>query len=260
MLICYLDDSGKDHANPITCLGGYAAPAEAWEWFEVEAEPIFQRYIGSDPLHATDLLHGPGIYENWTVLKKQSFVAQLCLKLYPLRPLGVSFSVQKATYAVRALEAIKRGLRKRTVTPYTFCMEAILNWLLTDVELGKLANEAGLALILECGNEHNEEARQALEDIKALHGLEQIRSMSFAPKTACRAIQMADLFAYYTRRHNRRIEVQGKEPPVDPVLKVLIENLRQRSFVATDFGPEIKASRFFGEHHKLAEIVSPGEA
>jgi len=62
---------------------------------------------------------------------------------------------------------------------------------------------------------------------------------------ACRAIQMADLFAFYTRRHNRKIEIAGKEPPTDPVLKVLVEGVRQRSFVATDFGPEIKASRFF---------------
>ena len=56
---------------------------------------------------------------------------------------------------------------------------------------------------------------------------------------------MADLFAYYTRRHSRNIEVAGKEPPVDPVLKVLLERLRKRTFVANDFGPEIKASRFF---------------
>jgi hypothetical protein len=245
MLVCYLDDSGKDRANPITCLAGYAAPEAAWRQFESDAEPIFQKYIGSQPLHAMDLYGTRKLYAGWSVLKKQSFVAQVCLKLYPSHPLGVSFSVRKSTYATRAIEALKRGLRKRTVTPYTFCMEVILNWLLTDVRCGKLANEKGLALILECGNEHNEEAENALASLKTLHGLEQVRSLSFVPKTACRAIQMADIFAFYTRRHNRNIEVAGNEPPVDPVLKVLLEGLGQRSFIATDFGPDIEASRFF---------------
>ncbi len=124
-------------------------------------------------------------------------------------------------------------------------MTAILNWVLTDVQVGKVANEKGLALILECGNEHNEEAKQSLDAIKERHNLEHVRSLSFVPNTECRAIQMADLFAYYTRRHSRNIQVAGKEPPVDPVLKVLLEDLRHRTFVATDFGPEMKASRFF---------------
>lgn len=246
LLVSYLDDSGKDPQNPITSLGGYAAPEGAWAIFERDAEPIFQKYIGDEPLHATNLYHGKGVYEDWKVVKKQSFVAQLCMKLYPLQPLlGISFAVRKASYKTRAAEAIKRGLRKRTVTPYTFCMDAILNRILTDAQVGKMANEDGLALILECGNEHNEEAKQSIDAIKMRHGLDHVRSLSFVPKTACRAIQMADLFAYYTRRHNRYIKVAGQEPPVDPVLQVMLEGLRHRTFVATDFGPEIKASRFF---------------
>lgn len=251
MLVCYLDDSGKDPQNPITSLGGYATSDNAWAAFEQNAEPIFQKYLGDEPLHAKDLYHGEGVYEGWKVLKKQSFVAQLCMKLYPLQPLkGISFAVRKANYATRAAEAVKRGFRKRTVTPYTFCLDVILNWILTDVYVGKIANEEGLALILECGNEHNEEARESLDAIKKLHGLDHVRSLSFIPKKECRAIQMADLFAYYTRRHNRSIDIAGQEPPVDPVLKELLRDLNQRIFVATDFGPEMRASRFFAADPK----------
>lgn len=245
MLVCYLDDSGKDPQNPITSLGGYAASAEAWQEFEARAEPIFQKYIGALPLHAMDLYHGKPPYSGWKVIQKQAFVAKLCLALYPLQPLGISFSVRKASYVTRAKEAILRGLRKRTVTPYTFCLTGIFNWLLTDVQVGKLANEEGLSLILEEGNEHNVEAKTSLETIQALHGLDMVKSTIFVSKADCRAIQMADLLAYYTRRHNRHTDPNTREEPeVDPVLKVLLENLRIRSFVATDFGPEIKASRF----------------
>jgi hypothetical protein len=200
MLVSYLDDSGKDPQNSITTLAGYAASADVWAEFEREAEPILQGYIGDQPLHATDLYHGEGAFKGWKVIQKQAMVAKLCLKLYPLKPLGVSFSVRKASYATRAAEALKRGLRKRTTTPYTFCVTGILNWLLADAEWGKLANEAGLSMILEEGNEHNEEARISLDAIKAAHGLHQVKSLSFVPKGHCRAIQMADLFAFYRPR------------------------------------------------------------
>src|SRR5262249_52733776 len=114
VLVCYLDDSGKDPQNPITCLAGYAAPAEAWEKFEAEVEPIIQKRIGSLPIHAKDLHHRLGPYADWKVLTKQAFVADAWRVLCPLEPFGVSFSVRKASYAVRAKEALKRGLRKRT--------------------------------------------------------------------------------------------------------------------------------------------------
>jgi len=188
------------------------------------------------------------------VLKKQSFVAQLCLKLYPHGPLGVSFSVLKASYAKRALEAVKRGLRKRTATPYTFCMTAILNWILGDVGLGKVVHESGLLFRLEDGHENNNDAKLALDRIREEQQLDHVQPMMFLKKTDCRAIQMADLFAYYVRRHNAKTDpVTRAEPETDPVLKVLMENLRFRTYVATDFGPDIKATRFFGPMGRLVD-------
>ena len=40
VLVCYLDDSGKDPQNPITTLAGYIARDTAWEAFEREREPM----------------------------------------------------------------------------------------------------------------------------------------------------------------------------------------------------------------------------
>jgi len=256
VLVAYLDDSGKDPQNPITTVAGYAAPAHVWERFEREVEPIIQARIGDLPIHATNLYRGEPPYEDWSVLNKQAFVASLCRVLYPFEPLAVSFSVRKASYRVRAIEMIKRGLHKRIVTPYTFCFERIFDWILLDVRVGKIANEEGLALFVEAGNEHNAEAQQSYEYIKEHFGLDQLKSLTFVGKEDCRAIQMADLWAFYTRRHNRKIEVEGVEPPVDPVLQVLRENLRHKSYVATDFGPEINASRFFSGWRPDAERSS----
>jgi hypothetical protein len=56
LLVCYLDDSGKDPQNLATTLAGYVADESSWAEFEAEVEPLFTKY-GVATLHAMDL-HG----------------------------------------------------------------------------------------------------------------------------------------------------------------------------------------------------------
>ena len=44
VLVCYLDDSGKDPQNPITTLAGYIARDTEWQAFESEVEHWFAEY------------------------------------------------------------------------------------------------------------------------------------------------------------------------------------------------------------------------
>ena len=80
VLVCYLDDSGKDPQNPITTLAGYAATEEQWRGFETEVEPIFAD-CGVKILHTKDLHKTDGEFEDWRVLQKQAFVARICRAL-----------------------------------------------------------------------------------------------------------------------------------------------------------------------------------
>jgi hypothetical protein len=53
MLVCYLDDSGKDTENPITTIAGYVASEDEWAAFEQQVEPYFvERKVSI--LHAVD--------------------------------------------------------------------------------------------------------------------------------------------------------------------------------------------------------------
>jgi hypothetical protein len=195
-------------------------------------------------------LHGSrGEFAGWSVLKKQTFVAKLCTALSQHALLGVSASVHKAQYKNRTAESD----RKRTVTPYTFCSNLIIDWLLTDIRVGKIANTEGVAMILERGHENNAEAQRNFYDVRDEHGLDNIlRSISFIDKEHCRAIQMADLFAFYSRRHGARMEsASPNEKPIvqrtpGTMLNIMTERLPHRAFVATDFGPNVAGSRFFG--------------
>lgn len=244
MLVCYLDDSGKDPQNKITTIAGYVARDTAWETFEAAVEPIFtQAKVGV--FHAMDLEDTDGDFKGWRVLRKQAFVARLCRVLSEHSILGVSMSAVKQTYAQRA----KESDRKRTVTPYSFCFGVIIDWLLRDIRTGKAVWDEGLALILEAGHPNNGEAEEQFYAVRKLHKLDGVlRSISFVPKDNCRAVQMADLIAFYSRRHGVAMEKAVSEGRnnfmPEQMMKIISERGQFRAFVANDFGPDAPGSTF----------------
>jgi hypothetical protein len=69
---------------------------------------------------------------------------------------------------------------------------------------------------------------------------------------------MADLFAFYSRRHGALMEAA---PPHEReriqrtpgrMLDIITERVRHRAFVATDFGPSAAGSHFFSGSPKFA--------
>jgi hypothetical protein len=66
----------------------------------------------------------------------------------------LSASAAKEIYKQRADES---G-RKRTITPYSWCFNLIVNWIMTDIRIGRVAHAEGAAFILESGHQNNAEA------------------------------------------------------------------------------------------------------
>jgi len=244
MLVCYLDDSGKDPQNRIITLAGFVAPEDAWRSFEAEVESWFTEF-GVKVLHTKELHHTDGEFKGWTVLRKQAFVARLCQAMSHHLPVGVSMSALKETYATRAAESD----RKRTVTPYTFCFQVINDWILRDIRVGRAANADGVAYIIEAGNEHNSEAEEQFHAVRKLHDLgATLRSICFVGKDSCRAIQMADLIAFYSRRHGEAMERAPLDERADVnagmMMNLIAGAVPIRSFVATDFGANAEGRPF----------------
>jgi Protein of unknown function (DUF3800) len=236
VLVCYLDDSGKDPQNPITTVAGSIARDTEWQAFESEVEHWFAEY-GVNTLHAKELHDTDGDFENWSVLRKQAFVSRICQARTSHLMMGLSMSALKGTYQVRADES---G-RKRTVTPYTFCFNVIIDWVLTDFRTCGAANMEGVAFIVECGHENNPEAEKEFSVIRQLHSIEHIlHSISFVPKESCRAIQLADLLAFYSRRCGVAMEKARRDGnatyQTETMMTIIAENLPHRFVVATDFG------------------------
>jgi hypothetical protein len=108
---------------------------------------------------------------------------------------------------------------------------------------------------LETGHENNVEAEKVFQDIRKRFSdaAAALRSIIVVPKGSCRAIQMADLYAFYSRRHGKEMflapdhEKQRMRDEPGIMLKIMTERLPHRAFVGADFGPDIpNSSRFFG--------------
>ena len=158
MLICYLDDSGKDSQNSITTVAGYLARDESWKRFETEVEPIFTE-TKVQVLHAKELHDTRGCFKGWTVLQKQAFVARIGQVSSRFLLMGFSMSAHKGTYKDHA--AYRAEDLRQTVTPYTFCFQVIVDWILRDFRVGKAANTEGVAFVLEQGHDNNAQAESS---------------------------------------------------------------------------------------------------
>jgi hypothetical protein len=239
VLVCYLDDSGKDPQNPITTVAGYIAREDAWQDFEAEVEPHFaERKVSI--LHAKELHDTDGDFKGWTRLQKQAFVARLSQVLGHHLLMGLSMSALKGSYEEHAGYRASGTPARRTVTPYTFCFQVIVDWILRDIGIGRAAHTEGVALILEHGHENNPQAEQELGYVREHYGLQNVlRSISFVPKDNCRAIQAADLLAFYSRRDGvglLKAKAEGRDTyETDTMVKIICESLPHRGFVATGF-------------------------
>jgi len=73
-----------------------------------------------------------------------------------------------------------------------------------DSRTADRAKKDGVAFLVESGNTNNSEIEQYFHKMAKQSAFEgALRSISFIAKNSCRAIQIADFFAYYSRRYLR---------------------------------------------------------
>ena len=239
MFVCYLDDSGKDPQNPGTTLAGYVARDTEWHLFEESVGPVFKEY-GVEVLHAIDLHNAKSDFEGWSRTEKQKFVSRVYETMIPHIPLGLSVSVLKINYQARREESRAKGMEKSS--PYCYCFRVLWDGLLSDrnswvsdeiSQVRDAVRAEGASFILERGHENNTEVKHHFQEVRQRHKLEGVPGLvSFHAKQDSRAIQLADLFAYYSRRNVTNRE-QGKNG-TEPILEIICRSIRHHDFLVTD--------------------------
>ena len=134
----------------------------------------------------------------------------------------------------------------------------------TDIRVGRIAHAEGVSFVLETGHENNPEAEKVFNDVRRLYGdaAAALRSICFVPKESCRAIQMADLFAFYSRRHGVETYLASPaekqrlihEPGV--MLNIISEGVPHRAYVATILALMLPVLAFSAAPWKASEGLS----
>lgn len=175
-------------------LAGYIAPLSVWEQFEEHADNACGNY--NVPIfHAHEFHRTKDEYKGWSSIKKASFIDEL----YAVPPtFGISVSIRKNTYKERQSET---GLNK-SMSAYGVAFASIAAALVTNYSVSGDIREQGLSFIVEAGHNNNAEIEKYFNKFKHhefFRGV--LRSITFSGKEESRAIQLADLYAYYSRRH-----------------------------------------------------------
>jgi len=196
MLVCYLDDSGEDK-EPVATLAGYLGTENGWADFEGQARAFFDE-AGVDYLHTVDLHHLRKQFDGWDRGRTLAFATRLFELVGEHAPVGVEFSVDKASFNQSKIDLGK----KREGSPLTFCFKGLLQNMMANEGIREVLSWDGtdLSFVVESGKRSEPIVKEfeRLAALKAHGGV--LKSLVLADKKSFIALQAADFFAYFSRR------------------------------------------------------------
>jgi hypothetical protein len=233
VLICYFDDSYESEA-PFMSIGGWIAAYPDWIVFERQVKPIFDRNKVS-VLEGKKLHNTRGDFKDWKVRKKEKFVGQLIDALKPAAMFGLYFAVQTDNYAKAKLAD---GLNQNE-SAFGYAFRIALDHIFCAAVVQRAFSKKGwrTQIVLEQGNKNNADAQRIYNQLLfiAPYG-HLLGGFSEAPKDSSRALQMADLLAFYSRRYTVACARAGRYLPHPPVFKpITTSGIPLSSMVVTGF-------------------------
>jgi Protein of unknown function (DUF3800) len=197
MFICYLDDSGTS-GLPIVTLAGFLANDKVWQNIEMESGVIFARY-GINLFHAKEFHDTKGEFKGWSKVKKHTFARDL---FEPLKNQMFALSISVRKEAFESYKA-RTGKEQRT-SSFGLCFSSLVMKIVTEKSIEKHLEQERVSFMVEAGNSNNGELEEHFKFLKSNLSLRDVLdSIEFIPKKSCRAIQLADYWAFYSRRMMR---------------------------------------------------------
>jgi hypothetical protein len=193
---CYLDDSYGEGATVIT-LGGYFGTIENWLQYELCAAKIYEAH-GIQILHSKDLHSTKRTFKNWSLEKKRSLVQALFDAASAARLVGISFSVTKSLS-----DTFKSASPKTSQSSALGMLFGMLSFSVCDNDgLAEISGPRETSFVVETGNKNNAGILSSFNEMKERNQdpIPRVKSLTFVNKSDCFAIQLADFWAFYSRR------------------------------------------------------------
>ena len=207
MIVCYLDDSDAEQSGVVT-IAGYAHKISAWEAYEHHATTVYADF-GISLLHAKEFHHTSDQFEGWSYKRKSAFIDALYSGFGGLY--GLSESINKADF-----RAVHRAKGLHNSSPFGTCFNAVATWFCFDPGCQPALDDGGLSFVIESGHKNNQEIENLFHFINknpVFRG--RLKNLTFSGKEESKAIQLADLLAFYSRRWASKAFELGHVPSPD---------------------------------------------
>jgi hypothetical protein len=218
MFQCYLDDSGTS-GLPVVTMAGFVAPTKTWKELEPELDSILSGHE-IQILHAKEFQDTKPPFKGWNKVRKRSFADELFSASHGLL-YGLSVTIGREKFNEAKLE---NSAAFSSMSPIGVCFSSIMIRIVTDPQIGIAAKNDGVCFLIESGNKNNSEIEKHFHRMAKAPAFEGcLQSISFIPKSSCRAIQLADFIAFYSRRrmrNNARFDGKFILPPC-PYLDII---------------------------------------
>jgi hypothetical protein len=239
VLACYLDDSDAT-ISKVETIAGYVAQEEGWLRFELLAEGICRRYE-VDLIRGNDMENRKKSFGDWKLPKIERFLEEVGFAMRGNILFGISRSIGKEHYKKfkRAVLKLDREHQRSfaNLSGYGFCFGNIALELKVNEQFGvsEQIQSEGIAYMLESGSKNNPDIMRYVASERKHGNLHVNTTASEVDKRSCRAIQVADLYAFYSRRRaNKWARFEGKLefPPDVHQLHVLPKLMHDTGYIS----------------------------
>jgi hypothetical protein len=227
VLACYLDDSDAVTSKALT-IAGYVAHEEGWLRFEQVAEALCDEY-GVGLIRGRQIDGRKDCFKGWSLPKCERFLDQLGTALVGNVLFGIGRSIGKDNYKLRRRQLMTLdNVHRRTfssMSAFGFCFASLLLDLRENGAHGVSdeVKQDGIAFMLESGSANNPDIFRYLDAERRNGNINVNVTATEVDKRSCRAIQMADLYAFYSRRRaNQFARFKGKLEFVTDIHKLHI--------------------------------------
>ena len=172
-------------------------------------------------------------HKGWSKIRKNAFVDELYDIAAQFVSVGINISCKKKSY--RDSQNKPRG--NKWMSAYGYAFGTILHTIARGSPLSEIAQSSGLSVIVESGHNNNNEIAKFFNKVKdqdIYKGI--LKSFTFSGKEDSRAIQLADFYAFYSRRHAARLEshLGKKDMKPEPMYLRFVDRFPHWGYTVTD--------------------------